>query len=395
MRKSLLASAALGGVLVGGILFNSPDARAILGVGDIVSDPTMATLTQAMQTAITQFISHMETAVTDKLTNIGDLLSDKLTAGFTQTANYAKAQVGAYQQITDASNTAMATYQRDLRNAALRDEHTLSPQACVALNMGQAITVSAGQSWRVRSAIGQYTDRRGEAGPGTPAYAGQGQAAAAITQLHLSRYCSQNEADAGLCTISPARENLDQRASSLMGVPAYAGQDGVNAANDFATNLVQPIVPAASRGDALTSVAGQDAEARRRGYNAKMSLARDVVNDIIASRAESVTLTAEQKQQQADQGLTQTEKSSWLGALELDVNRRAGNVAYAAALQGMPQATLLREVAAELAMGNYIGLANLKVAQQNAALNAALLATATEAERKPTASMPSPQMASQ
>lgn len=178
-------------------------------------------------------------------------------------------------------------------------------------------------------------------------------------------------------------------------MPTYAGQDGVNAANDYGINLIQPIVPAASRGDALTSAAGQDAEARRRGYNARMSLARDVVNDIIASRTESVTLTAEQKQQQADQGLTQTEKSSWFGALELEVNRRTGNVAYAAALQGMPPASLLREVATGLAIGNYIGLANLRVAQQNAALDAALLATAVEAERRPAASMPSPQMASQ
>lgn len=395
MRTSLLASAAVAGLLSGAILFNSPGARAVLGVGDVVTDPGLYTVMGTVQTAIVQVIGKMQDALIDKFTNVGNLLSDKLTDGFTQTANYSKAQVGAYQQITDASNTAMATFQRDVRNAGLRDEHTLSPEACVALNMGQAITVSAGQSWRVRTAIGQVTDRRGEAGPGTPAYAGQGQAAAAITQLHLTRYCSRNEADAGLCTHNPARENLDQRASSLLGVPTYAGQDGVNAANDYATSLVQPIVPAASRGDALTSVAGQDAEARRRGYNAKMSLARDVVNDIIASRTESVTLTAEQRQQQTDQGLTPTERSSWFGALELEVNRRAGNVAYAAALQGMPQASLLREVASELAMGNYIGLANLKVAQQNAALNAALLATAAETERKPAASMPSPQMASQ
>lgn len=385
MRRSLSATAA--GILLGGVLFNAAPAFAEWPTFDAITH----TLLDQAQKAITNSITKLE----DKFTDIGNLLSDKLTDGFTQTANYAKASVGAMEQITDASNTAMATYQRDLRNAALRDEHTLSPQACAALNMGQAITVSAGQSWRVRSAIGQVTDKRGEAGPGTPAYAGQGQAAAAITQLHLSRYCSQNEAAAGLCTLNTARENLDQRASSLLGVPAYAGQDGVDAANDYATNLVQPVVPAASRGDALTSVAGQDAEARRRGYNARMSLARDVMNDLIASRTESVTLTPEQKQQQADQGLTQTERSSWFGALELDVNRRAGNVAYAAALQGMPQATLLRELVTGQAMGNYIGLARLKVEQQNAAVNAAVLAMMSEADRRPAPSMPSPQMASQ
>ena len=128
-----------------------------------------------------------------------------------------------------------ATLAKDLRNAALRDQHTLNPQACVALNSGQAITVGAGQAWKVRQALGAVTDRRGEAGPGTPAYAGQGQAVAAITQLHQSRYCSQNEAAAGLCATDPAKENLDQRSNSLLGVPSYDGQDGVNAANDYAT----------------------------------------------------------------------------------------------------------------------------------------------------------------
>ena len=53
------------------------------------------------------------------------------------------------------------------------------------------------------------------------------------------------------------------------------------------------------------------------------------------------------------------------------------------------------EIATELAMSNYIALANLKVAQQNAALAAAQLATSATNELKPVATMPSPQLASQ
>ena len=394
MRAKLLGSAAAG-VVIGGILFNAPDARAVFGVGDVVTDPGSYTVIGTLQSALTSVISKMQDKLYDQFTNIGNLLTDKLTAGFTQQSNYTKAAVGAQEQIADASNTAMATYQKDIRNAQLRDEHTMSPQACTALNMGQAITVSAGQSWRVGQALSAVTDPRGEAGPGTPANAGQGQAAAAITQLHLSRYCSQNEAAAGLCTVDLTRENLDQRASSLFGVPNYNGQNGVDAANDYATNLIQPVPPAASRGDALTSVAGQDAQARRRGYNAKMSLARGVVSDIIASRTNSVTLTPEQKQQQTNMGLTATDTSSWYGALELEVYRRAGGVEWAAALQGMTPKAVQIEIATELAVGNYIALANLKVAQQNAALAAAQLATSATNELKPVASMPTPQLASQ
>ena len=393
MRAKLLGSAAVG-VIVGGIMFNGPSARGGI-IGDIVSDPESYLTMAAMQGAITSVISKMQDSLVNKFTDIGNLLDDKLTNGFTQITNYSKATVGAQQQIADANNTVMATFQKDIRNAELRDEHTLSPQACAALNLGQAIIVGAGQAWKVRQALGTVTDPRGEAGPGTPAYAGQGQAAAAITQLHLTRYCSQTEAAAGLCTLDPVRENLDQRSSSLIGVPSYDGQPGVDAANDYATNLIQPIPPAASRGDGLTSVAGQDAQARRRGYNAMVSLSRDVVNDIIASRTNSVTLTGDQKAQQTNMGLTPTDKSSWYGALELEVYRRAGGVEWAAALQAMTPKSVGIEIATGQAMSNYIALANFKVNQQIAAMMAANLAATASRDLRPIGSMPSPQMASQ
>lgn len=350
---------------------------------------------KTVQDTINGLMTDIKTAIGP--TTYGDT-NTLLREGFTQNANYAKAQVGATQQITDASNTAMTIVQRSFRNAQLRDDHTLSPQACTALNFGQTVTVSAGQSWRVSQAISAITDRRGQGLPGTPAHEGEGQAAAAITQLHLSRYCSENEAAAGLCSVNPARQNLDQDASSLTGVAAYDpnnNNNGVDAANDFATNLIQPVVPAASRGDALKSVAGQDTEARRRGYNAKMSMARAVANDVIATRTNSVNLTADEKQQMTDEGLTPTDQTSWLGALELEVNRRAGGTAWHASLQGMPQKSVLVEIATELAMSNYINVARLKLEQQHALVSAALLATAAQAELKQVSSMPTPQMASQ
>ena len=389
MRAKLLASTAVG-IVLGGILFNAPAARAVAAV---VTDPGSYSIIATLQSALTTVLTKLQDKLYDKFTNIGDLLSDKLSAGFTQQANYAKASIGAQQQMADANNTVMTTFQRDVRNAGLRDEHTMSPAACVALNMGQAITVGAGQSWRVGQALAGVSDPRGEGGPGTPAYAGQGQAAAAITQLHRARYCSQVEASAGLCAYDMNRENMDQRASSMLGVPHYAGQPGVDAANDFGTNLTQPIPPAALRGDALTSVAGQDAQARRRNYNARMSLARHVVNDIIATRTDSVTLTAEQKQQQTSMGLQPTNTSSWYGALELEVYRRASGVDWAASLQAMPPKSVQVEIATGIAMSNYLALANFKVGQQNAALNAALLASAATNDLRPINTMPSPQVA--
>ncbi len=403
-RLGLLRTTAVAFVL-GGIVMNAQPALAQLATIDVAAI-TQQLKSFAQETGILQVLQAMNTVQTtinntmkDINTAIGGTAygdtNTLLRNGFTQSANYSKAAVGAQQQITDASNTAMTAVQKSFRNAQIRDEHTLSPQACTALNFGQSVTVAAGQSWRVSQAIGVVTDRRGQGLPGTPAYAGEGQAAAAITQLHLTRYCSENESQAGLCTLDPARQNLDQDASSLIGVSAYNPTGGVDAANDFATNIVQPVVPGASRGDALTSVVGQDAEAHRRGYNAKISLARSVTNDVIASRTNSVNLTADEKQQMTDEGLTPTDQSSWLGAMELEVNRRAGGVAWQASLQGMPPKSVMVEIATELAMSNYIELAKLKLEQQHTLVSASLLATAAQNELKPAASMPTPQMASQ
>ena len=408
MRRisGLLTTTALGMVL-GAVVTNTTPAFADLPTIDIAAI-TQSIKSFAQETGILNVLNAMNTVQTTINQTMSDIkgaigpttygdTNTLLQQGFTQNANYSKAQVGAMGQIADASNTSNALVQRTFRNAQLRDEHTLSPQACMALNSGQSVTVAAGQSWRVSQAIGLITDRRGQALPGTPAHEGEGQAVAAVTQLHLTRYCSEDEAAAGLCSVDATRQNLDQSAGSMTGVSAYDPTDnnGVNAANDYATNLIQPVVPAAIRGDALTSVSGQDAETRRRRYNAKISMARTVANDIIASRTTSVNTTTDQKQQMTDLGLTPSDQTSWLGALELDVNRRSGGTAWHASLQAMPPKSVMVEIASELAMSNMIATARFKLEQQHAAVSAALLATAAEAELKPVNSMPTPQMASQ
>jgi len=114
-----------------------------------------------------------------------------------------------------------------------------------------------------------------------------------------------------------------------------------------------------------------------------------------AARRSSRQTTADEKQQMTDEGLTPTDQTSWLGALELEVNRRAGGTAWHASLQAMPQKSVLVEIATELAMSNYINVARLKLEQQHALVSSALLATAAQAELKQVSSMPTPQMASQ
>jgi len=322
-----------------------------------------------------------------------------LTGGASQISNYLKGQVAANQQITDASNTAMARFQRDVRNAQIRDEHILTPSACEALDNGQSIQVSAGNSWVVTTTLARQTDPRGEAGPGMPAWQGQAQAQAANTDLHKARYCSETEVQEGICSTT-ARPNWDQRSGTLAGVLSYGETpENVSAANDYASTLLQPVPLRALRGDELRSIQGQEQQTWRRRYNAQHSLARSAFNEAVAARTNSVTLTDAQRAQQQAQGLVVTTRGSWMQAIELEVNRYASGRAWATDLQRMPPASVLRETAKLLALNTYVQWQSYRVTERNSLLLAALLAdraeTATgrpEAALRGMIGMPVPQM---
>lgn len=386
MRKlSLLAGTALG-IAAGATLFSARPAWADLPVIDIITDRLLQTLNDLTNQAIDQ----VQTAVTG--------VSTTLTRATDQVTRNIRATVGAQEQIQDGSNTAMATYQRNLRNADIVANHVVTPAACLALDGGQSISVSGRQADTFSRNVGAITNLRGEAGPATPAWEGAGQAAMANVQQHLARYCSTADVQAGLCGAVSPLENADQRADSFIGAPTYADQATINAANDYVTTLLQPVPPGALRGDPRKSMAGLQEEEDRRNYNANMSLARKVATDIFASHAPTVQLTQEQQQQLRAEGRPELQTASWYDALGLEVTRRYGSQAWAASLEQMPSApVVLREVAREQALGNYMALKTYQRLDQIAAMAAAqLAATATgrfQQARTPT--MPIPQVASQ
>ena len=386
MRKlSLLAGTALG-IAVGAALFSARQAWADLPVVDYVTGLLLKELNKLALDAINQ----VQVAVTG--------VGDTLTRATDQVTRNVRATVAAQEQIQDATNTAMATYQRNVRNADIVANHVVTPAACLALDGGQSISVAGRQADTFSRNVGAITNPRGEGGPATPAWEGAGQAAMANVQQHLARYCSAADVQAGLCPAVSPLENADQRADSLLGVPTYGDQATINAANDYITTLLQPVPPGALRGDPRRSMAGLQEEEDRRQYNASMSLARKVATDIFASHAPTVQLTPEQQQQLQAEGRPQVQTASASDALALEVTRRYGSQAWATSLEQMPSApVILREVAREQALGNYIALKAYQRLDQLAAMAAAQLAATATArfQQARTPTMPIPQVASQ
>ena len=241
--------------------------------------------------------------------------------------------------------------------------------------------------------IARIHDLRGEAGPNMPSHYGQAQAVASISQQHLSYYCDANDVAAGLCGSASSIPDADQQFSSLFGAGTYADQNAVNTAKDYAINLIQPIAPAALRGDQLNSAAGQDAAVRRRSYNARMSLAQSVVDQEIGIQTPSVPLTPLQQQYLTNIGLPSQTNGSWLQVLQIESERRISDITWAATLQSMPPASVEREIAIELALSNYLQFQIFKMGLQHTTISATQLAETVERDFQPTVRMPVPSMA--
>ena len=379
MRGNLLRTTAF--IVGGGILFNATSAYADLPTIDVITH----FLLQQGTNFVTRSIDNLQNKLldvgnmlADKVTNVGDNLSDLLTRGFTQQSNYQKAAVGAQMQIADGQNAAMARVNRDTRNAQIVSEHTVSPQQCVAASNGQGNVAASVAAVQVAQTIGAITDNRGRgASPASPPTTDRRRRCKPSTACTCPAIAQRPRTtpDSAPRPPSPTPTSTDGTCSANGN---YGDQDGVNAANDYATNLLQPIVPAALRADQLTSVTGQDASARRRSYNARMSLGRNLLNYVIGIQAPVVPLTATQKQQLINEGLPATNQGSWLQALTLEVDRRFSDLGWAVALQAMPPATVQREIATELALSNYLALQNYRVALWQAALTATQVAQIEE-----------------
>lgn len=405
MHRTRLLATTAAAFVAGAVIVNTAPALAQMAVIDAASiaqeiqslakESGILDVLNAMnsvQNTISNTMSSINKAIGG--TTYGDT-NTLLREGFTQMANYVKAQTGALQQIADASNLANAQFRMQLRDAQIRDAHVVSPSACVALDGGVSANAAAVQGYDVGWTIANIHNARGQAQPGMPSYYGQAQGVASMAREHLGAYCDQKDVDAGLCTAVSATPDGDSEFSTLYGAGTYDNKAAINAAKDYAINLIEPVAPAALRGNQLNSIAGQDAAVRRRSYDARMSLAQSVVDQQIGMQAPAVPITQAQQQYLIGMGLTPAANGdiSWLQALQIEAERRVSDVNWAATLQAEPTAAVEREIATELALSNYLAFENFKIGLQREDISAAHLAHDVDHDFLPTSPMPTPSIA--
>ena len=404
-RIQLLASTAAG-FMLGAVVINTLPAAAQMAVIDTneisqtIQQSSILSAIKDVMTTMNSTISDVKTFTNDIFGALGDntfgTVQQLLQEGFTQNANYFKAQVGAWQQITDASNLANSQFRMQMRQAAIRDDHTVSPNNCAALDGGVSTEAAAVQGYDVAWTIANIHNARGQAQPGMPSYYGQAQGVASMAAEHLANYCDQKDVDAGLCSGVSATPDADATFSSLYGSGTYGTQQAINAAKDYAVNLIEPVAPAALRGGQLSSIAGQDAAVRRRSFDARMSLAQSVVDQQIGMQTPSVPITPQQQQYLTNMGLPAPTNGnlSWFQALQIEAERRVSDVGWAATLHEEPPVAVEREIAQELALTNYLAFQNLKLGLQQVDISASQLAEQTGRDFVSISTIPTPSMSS-
>lgn len=358
-----------------------------------VSEAAVVAAIKALQSFMGEKLNKVGENITNSLNDMTNpnSVSSMIRDAATQEANYAKGQVAAQSRIADAQNTAMAAFMRRQQETGIRDEHMMSPEFCSGLDSQQATMAAARASRSALGAITTIVEPRGEAAKGTPSYYGRAQGVDANTNFHLRRYCSQEDVDAGLCSAVSRMANADQRASTLFIADTLSSDGGVDAANDYSTTLIQPVAPAAIRGEQASSTMGREQMLQRRAYNARMSLARFIMAFITSLETPSVSLTSEQKKEMQAEGLQPLDRASWLQAMSLEVNRRVSSVSWNASLQAMPTASVLREIATELAQSNYLAMQNYRLGLYQASVGATGIAQTEEAHMQHASNkMPSP-----
>ena len=404
MRRLTITSAAALGIMVGAVLFNARPAYADIPVIDITSIvkeiqqisilQNIVSVIQTVQSTMNSLLGANGPIASVLGNNTYGTVQQLLQEGFTQEANYSKASVGAQEQIADASNEAMAQYDLQLRDAEIRDQQTASPEQCAALDGGVAIQAAAEQSYDVGYDIARTQDWRDESLPNEPSYYAAAQGDAAASQEHLANYCDPNDVAAGLCaSYTTATMDTDQSFSSLFGGGSYTTQEALNTANVYATNLIEPVAPAALRGGQLNSLEGLDAAVKRRSYNARISAAQTYVDTIVGMQSASVPPTSTQAAFIAAIGLPADANISWLQALQLESERPFSDINWNAELQAMPPASVERTIATELALNNYLLFQVYKSGLQRGVLTAAHLAVDTEHDYMPTSPLPTPSVA--
>lgn len=222
-KKTLIASTLAGAILIGS---TSP---AIACCGDGAAAAAGAT---AAGSAVSASIGTAAGLIILKL----ELINLTISNGFGKLYGEIAKQTASMRTFEQGKIAVQAKQHMDEAAANAQTKYALSPRTCFESAGGAAATVATGEVKQTINDLNRDFARRTLFTPNTSAAVGR------IYDDHVSKYCSQQDADLGRCSraVDPTLQNADVRADATLNTTSYT-PDQILAARAFASNIANPV----------------------------------------------------------------------------------------------------------------------------------------------------------
>lgn len=287
-------------------------------------------------------------------------LNATIAVGFGKVSADIQRQTAALRVMEEGSTAVRTQLFMEKVRADAAVKHELSPRACFEIAAAKASTTAGEEVHQAVATVNRMLQER------TLFTANTSAAIRKMYDEHASKYCSQQDADLGLCQVAdPSLQNADVRADTLLNTPAYAGGQA-EAAGAFVRNLTNPVptqmIPRALEAtpQGKMFVAGQYIE------QARASLAANSLNMQLAERTPIKGLGAVA-------GLNKPDVSRQ-ELLESLVRNRFESPAWYKMVAGFSTENMLREANKMQALALWMDLQRYKTDERISAITAVNLA---------------------
>lgn len=227
--------------------------------------------------------------------------------------------------------------------ADAQTKYELSPRACFETSGGLAAGMAAGEVKQTANELNRDFAKRTMFTPNTSAAVGK------IYDDHVSKYCSQQDADLGRCSrpVDPAMQNADVRADATLNTTSYTPEQ-VTAARAFVANVANPVPTQNIPKDWEKTDQGKMFIAGQYVEQARASVVANSLNAAVAARTPIQGL--------GSAAMMNKPNMSELELMEIQVRGRFESPAWYQMIAGFSLENLFRELVKTRALSSSIDL---------------------------------------
>lgn len=309
-------------VAIFGFSINAPSAFACCGDG-----AAAAAGATAAGSAVSASIAAAATAIVGQI----QALNVTITNGFGKLYGEISKQTASMRTFEQGNVAVQSQMYMEKARADAQTKYEVSPRTCFETAGGSAATVASGEVKQTISDLNRDFANRTLFTPNTSAAVGK------IYDDHVSKYCSQQDADLGRCSrpVDPTLQNADVRADATLNTTSYTPEQ-LAASRAFVANVANPVptqnIPKnwEKSDQGKMFIAGQYIE------QARASVAANSLNAAIAARTPVPGLGSAALMNKAD--------VSELELMESQVRGRFESQQWYRMIAGFSLENLLREV---------------------------------------------------